>query len=329
MLHAPVCITTICRAEKFFKCIESLRRCTGAEDTELFIGVDYPVKQDHWDGYKKICEYLPAISGFRAVHILKHDENLGQRKNVIALQELIRKDYDCYILTEDDNEFSPNFLEYMNQCLEKYRNDSRVVRICGFSYESWENLKGYPSNAFPMQGYCAWGVGTWFNKRDEYANACFPKINDIINNPTLVRILFKKKMHVSIHQMMFRTKFKISGSDVRFRCYCAINDKYCIFPAVSKVRNLGFDGESTNCVTINTYAKQKIDDSPSFKLDDFEIKHYKQIDDLHDRHYGGKFLSKLLVRFEYWRWKRTGTVMRDNKFINRIMKFRIKYVLNK
>lgn len=39
---APVIIPTLCRYEHFKECLESLSRCTWAEKTEVYIGLDYP-----------------------------------------------------------------------------------------------------------------------------------------------------------------------------------------------------------------------------------------------------------------------------------------------
>ena len=48
---APVIIPTLCRFEHFNRCIESLSKCTWAEYTEVYIGLDYPAKESHWGGY--------------------------------------------------------------------------------------------------------------------------------------------------------------------------------------------------------------------------------------------------------------------------------------
>ena len=51
----PVMIVTLCRYEHLVRCIDSLRRNKLAVETELYIGLDYPLKQEHWEGYNKIC----------------------------------------------------------------------------------------------------------------------------------------------------------------------------------------------------------------------------------------------------------------------------------
>ena len=58
MKYAPVIIPTLCRYEKFVQCMESLRKNSWAKYTEIYVAVDYPSKESHWEGYNRICEYL-------------------------------------------------------------------------------------------------------------------------------------------------------------------------------------------------------------------------------------------------------------------------------
>ena len=62
----PILITTLCRYEHLMRCIESLRNNSYARDTELYIGLDYPAKEEHWSGYRKVDAYLHGgIEGFK------------------------------------------------------------------------------------------------------------------------------------------------------------------------------------------------------------------------------------------------------------------------
>lgn len=252
------------------------------------------------------------------------EENWGQIKNGRDLRDRIHQHYDRFISTEDDNEFSPNFLQYMNQCLEQYKDNPQVMAICGYSYREWEHVGDYPYNAYPMEGFCAWGVGNWFDKNEIYHN--FPTANEVIHDRHYVKILFKRKMHITVHRLLYR--YEKSGGDLRRRCYCAIERKYSIFPVVSKVRNHGFDGEGEHCAQINTYARQKIDESTDFVLDQFEAKDYPEIEKLHDIQYAGSLLFRILVRIEYFQWRFTGKVFREMRLIRAILKLRVKYSLN-
>ena len=123
MTYYPVGIPTLCRYEHFRRCVESLRNNTHANKTELVVGLDYPPSDKYKDGYEKISKYVDTIDGFAKVTVFRHKENLGAVGNWAYVQNYIFQNYDAAIMSEDDNEFAPCFLEYMDRCLEKYADD--------------------------------------------------------------------------------------------------------------------------------------------------------------------------------------------------------------
>lgn len=276
--YAPVVIPTLCRYDTFSRCVNSLSKCTGADQTELFIGIDYPAKEEHWEGYCKICSCADQLQGFKAVHIYKRETNYGQKKNTKSLLEEIKSRFDRYILSEDDNEFAPNFLEYVNKGLEKYKNDSKVIAICGFNFpfDYLEKIKGYDKNAFPMQYFSAWGIGRWVDKGPKNYVSNKEKAREIVFSWSAVLKLWKAGHYSTVKRLINR--YQGAFADIMYRIYCVFEDKYCIFPAVSKVRNLGNEGNGTVCVIVDhRYANQKIDTESTFDYDDFEIKTYKPV----------------------------------------------------
>lgn len=56
MIYAPVLIPTLCRSDHFIRCLESLKKNTWAKYTEVYIAVDYPAKESHWDGYSSLLD---------------------------------------------------------------------------------------------------------------------------------------------------------------------------------------------------------------------------------------------------------------------------------
>lgn len=325
-IYAPVIVTTICRYETFKRCIESLKKCTGADQTELYIGVDYPVNESHWAGYRKICEYVETISGFKAVNVYKRDCNYGQTKNGSDLRMRVKEKYDRYIVTEDDNEFSPNFLEYINKGLDKYKDNPKVIAICGYNYPFHyiQHPQGWSLNSYPMKFYSAWGVGFWFGKKPyHYTNR--KKANEIVYSWRAVFKLWKSGHYITVHRLLFRKD--IAVGDLMHRVCCVLEDKYCIFPAISKVRNLGNKREiSTNCPTLDFYGDQIIDDTAEFSYDTFEIKPYKPVENIQRKLSGGNILFKLICVFEYLMFRITKKPMRDFPMVRKVLRFRMKLV---
>ena len=137
--YAPVLITTLNRYEHFVRCLESLERCTGSENTEVYVALDYPPSEKYKGGWVKISSYLSEkeqSNNFKNLHVIRRDHNYGVGKkggNEEVLIEDVMQKYDRYILTEDDNEFSPCFLQYMNKALTKFYEDDDIFLVCGFN----------------------------------------------------------------------------------------------------------------------------------------------------------------------------------------------------
>ena len=118
MKYAPIYIPTLCRSEHFIRLMESLRKNTWAKYTDVYIALDYPAKDSQKDGYNKICEYLKEdFTEFASFNLIKRDKNYGSSRNSKEILEYISSKYDRFIRTDDDCEFSPNFLEYINLSL--------------------------------------------------------------------------------------------------------------------------------------------------------------------------------------------------------------------
>ena len=111
--YAPVIIPTLNRNVHFERCLESLERCSGADQTEVYVALDYPPSEKYKEGWKKIDDYLrlkESQNGFKKLHVIRRDRNYGichENGNYETLIREIKKSYDRYILSEDDNEFSP------------------------------------------------------------------------------------------------------------------------------------------------------------------------------------------------------------------------------
>lgn len=306
-IYAPVIIPTLCRYEHFKRCLESLRKCTGAEYTDVYIGIDYPTKDSHWDGYNKICEYVTNIVGFHKLVIIKREKNFGPELNVISLRNCVKEHYDRCIISEDDNEFSPNFLEYMNECLTHFKDNPNVIRICG-SKMTWgvdfnSIMKGYNNNIFPAKDYNASGSAIWF---DKFFMAPYTK-ESVLKSWKLTYKAFRKGYCTAIGRMLYQLKRESQLPDVCLRLYCAFHDKYCIFPTISKVKNWGYDGTGVNSDNnLDLIDIQELDLEDSFFVDDVEIKDYPEVVSFVNKMYHGRKKTKLKVMACYVFYRLTG-----------------------
>lgn len=268
---APVSIPTLCRYEHFKRCIESLSRCTWAEYTDVYVALDYPAKESHWDGYKKIKTYLETCGKmtFKSLNVVVREKNygIGSHGNLASQNIEIRKEYDRYIISEDDNEFSPNFLVYMNKALEKFKDDDRIFYICGFN-RSVEIPEYYKNNYYIVQNYAPWGMGVWTHKTMPDAYYSFDYYKKLIIDNNSFQIL-KARCPSYIDKLMLMLKNGQLVGDLQISLFEALEYRYNIRPTLSKVRNHGTDGTGAHSPRkieeFNSfYEEQPIDESSDF-----------------------------------------------------------------
>ncbi len=273
---APVYIPTLNRYEHFKRCLESLERCTGADKTEVYVGLDFPPSERYVEGWRKIDAYLAEkerSNGFKSLYVRRRDHNCGignPSSNAALLLKEIRERYDRYISSEDDNEFSPNFLEYVNQGLEKYKNDKNCTAICGYNYIGM-NLTCRKENVYLSREYAAWGVGHWTDRREEairYTTITYAK--EIMSSWKKVMIIFRHEPRL-LNTVLLNIAINRPFGDTMRVCYQYLENKYSVFPRISKVRNHGFDGTGTSIFGRNSeFATQTIDNDKVFQMDNIE-----------------------------------------------------------
>ena len=167
--YAPVFITTLNRKKHLNRLIDSLLKNPLSDRTDVFISLDYPPSDKYREGYGQVLGYLESgdFSGFRSFNVIRREENMGPVKNSDDLKRLAGEKYDRWIMTEDDNEFSPGFLKYINDGLEMCEEDPSLYAVCGYSYPvRWGEDNG---NTVTMDGmFASYGYGILKRNHDAF-----------------------------------------------------------------------------------------------------------------------------------------------------------------
>lgn len=290
-VRTAIVLPTLCRAQHLEKCLNSLMKNPWAKYVDLYIGLDYPAKDSHWPGYRKILQLMERdYSMFRSFHLVKRTTNYGVSKNTNSLYQEVFQDHEQFIYMEDDVELSENYLEYMLKALDYFRDDPDVVSVSGYSYpvrfKIDDNCNIFTQNAI----FNMWGAGFWKEKfrvfrKEIYEDLCL--IRDFSYN--LKHFKFSRYRRIDyincvagidpddedIYELcpMFS-----HSTDIAMGVYMQVNGKYQAMPVISKVRNNGFDGTGLYCkavkparfrrVTSDTYeySRQPIDRKKHFSL---------------------------------------------------------------
>ena len=311
MTYYPVIIPTLNRYQHFKECVKSLAACTHADKTELVIGLDYPPSEKYVEGWKQIKTYIPTITGFAKVTVFEHDHNLGPAGNSNALEQYVTGKYDAWIYTEDDNVFSPCFLDYMDKCLEKYRNDEKVMAICSYINKN-EFYKNQNSNTvLRLTGaFNAWGYGIWKHKYEIYKKIIIPDYREkICNNPKGVIKAFNRPELFKNFMEWLESKPELNRPcDVTYEMTNLVLDKYVIYPTEYIGKNMGFDGSGVNCGEdeSNIFSNRIITSAKNYELVDnftriLDKKNQLCFNKTQNRHINVKkrFYYRLLVIFYF------------------------------
>ncbi|MFI3319824.1 MAG: hypothetical protein SNH01_03235 [Rikenellaceae bacterium] len=213
----------------------------------------------------------------------------------------VKENHDRYILTEDDNIFSPNFLEFVNGGLERYKDDKSIFAICG--YRHFYSVK-YGDNNYYLQNadFSAWGYGTWFDRREEMerigTNKYFRRhlLNPFVACAVLYRGINQLHSLYAASKPSRGTTKPLNFPDGYVSVYMYLRGMYCVMPVVSKVRNNGFDGSGLSGYTTSEleiqHREQQIDGSDRFVYqgEDKFISHNRRV--YRVENYGNKLILR-------------------------------------
>lgn len=269
--YAPILIPTLNRYEHLKRCIDSLLANPLASKTDIYISVDFPPDEKYQKGYERVKKYLTEElkSGFNNIFVYYQTHNLGADENCFFLWEKVFKNHNTFILTEDDNEFSPNFLKYMNDCLVEYENDESIFAICGYLGEHpWkyneENIIFLPTNS-------PYGFASWKSKYDKFHEwLSWKNLIGLLRNKEKCDYIFntRYKVYYTMVEALLTNRKKNSvyinksgepaSIDYMVNIYLLTFKMKCVFPTISKSRNHGMDGSGLNSPRIEEYDPYKI-----------------------------------------------------------------------
>lgn len=254
MIYAPVLIPTLNRYEHLRKCLESLSRCTWAEQTEVYVALDYPPSEKYVEGWKKNREFLHDCGnmGFKKLHLIERDHNYGiwnpgDEGNLRCLERDIQEIYDRYIVSEDDNIFAPAFLEYMDKGLEKFKDDEEVICLSGYKLGLPKPLI-YDDNTFIRQcvDYNAWGIGRWTRKEVERQGLNYKWFRSQITVKNILR-LWREFGLATVGRLFNQSCYSEKAIiDVDMWTYVELTGKQQIYPRMTLVQNIGLDGSGSS-----------------------------------------------------------------------------------
>lgn len=311
MQYAPIALFTYNRADHTQQAVESLMKNAEAKDSDLFIFSDGPKNEKAKKGVEENREYLQSLKNdndtltlryadatitpfFRSVTIIEREKNWGLANSLIAgITEIVNK-YGRVIVVEDDLILSPYFLKFMNDALEKYKDEERVASISAFL----NPVEGKVPNTFFLRYFACWGWATWKRGWDILIN----------DDRVLLKRLRWKKNDFNIggtgpfYGILYCDKVGLNDSwAVRFYASQFLASKLQLFPGKTMAVQTGTDGSGTHGTSVNhTFDNMQLCQGP-LELGDIPVEESREMYDRFSEFYGRG--QKQTIRSEYGRFK--------------------------
>jgi len=297
----PIVIFTYNRVDPLILMIQNLLKNIDREYTDLIIFSDSWKKESDRENVLKVRNYLYTIKGFNKVIIVEREKNYGLAKNIIEGVSEIINQYGKVIVLEDDLITSQNFIQYMNQALDFYKDNKQIFSVSGYT-PPLKSLKKLKEDVYISYRPSSWGWGTW---KDQWENIDWDvkDFEDFIKNKREVR-----KFNRGGIDMARMLKHCMEGKNhswaIRWSYAMFKQNKYCVYPKVSKVQNIGFGEDATNCTGIDIYQTT---------LDNTDKHEFKFIQDI-------KINEQIVKEFRYVFSYRNKLIMRMKNYISKNFK---------
>ena len=241
MKIAPVTLFTFNRPWHTRRTVEALLENDLADESELIVFSDGP--RNYQDKHKigEVRQYLNSISGFKKVSLIERPQNLGLGQSIINGVTEVLRDQEKIIVLEDDLITSPFFLRYMNDALEIYADEERVISIHGYIFPVAEIL---PPTFF-LSGADCWGWATWKSVWDLFEEDGSNLLSELRKKNLTEEFNFNGAYR---YTRMLKDQIKGRNTSWAVRWYASafLRNRLTLYPGVSLIQHIGNDGTGTN-----------------------------------------------------------------------------------
>lgn len=260
-MNSPIALFVYARLNHTLRTVEALLKNPEASRSDLIVFADAARTPDKEEAVQHVREYISSIKGFRSLTVHHRPQNFGLANSIIEGITYVLKDHERVIVLEDDMVTSPYFLGYMNEALDSYADDERVISVHGYVYPTEQTLP----QTFFLRGADCWGWATWrsgwahFNPDSRF-------LLDQLKRQNLLKAFDFNGAYRYSRLLKRQIKGSIDSWAVRWHASAFLANKLTLYPGQSLVQNIGNDSSGTHCGTSTTF-DTKLSDKPIY-LDD-------------------------------------------------------------
>lgn len=266
MSLAPIVLFVYNRPIHTQKTVEALLQNELSADSDLYIYADGAKNSAAINGMQQVRKFIRSIKGFKSIHIIESDKNLGLAESVIrGVTEVVHK-YGKVIVMEDDLVTSPYFLTYMNKCLSIYEEDDQVISIHAYTYPI--ELSGMKT--FFLKGADCWGWATWKRGWEQFERDG-QKLLDQIKDQNLSREFNFNNSYPYTQMLQKQINEENDSWAIRWYASAFLKNRYTLYPSKSLVMNIGLDSSGTHSDSTGNYNDEELSEETFAHIEKIEV----------------------------------------------------------
>lgn len=269
---APIIVVAYNRPTHLARTLESLCKNDYAQDSILYIYCDGPkpfektessmndrncvgYQSNLWKFYGTNIDYeeylskinetrniATKITGFKEVNVIKRDANMGLADNIVsAVTEIVNK-YGKVIVFEDDIVSTKGCLKYLNDALNLYENDEKVMHVSAYTYPHKCKL---PESFFFYTPYPAGGWATWDRAWKNYIDDTQYLVDYWKNDWKSFNVIGQEHLQ---KQLLLNLNGVLKTWYIKWYASIRILDGLCLYPSIAMTQNIGMDGTGTTSI---------------------------------------------------------------------------------
>ena len=242
MRLAPIALFAYNRPEHLRATLEALAADPLAASSDLHIFLDGARGEAAIPLVAAVRKIAKSARGFRAVEVLERTANAGLVEAITTGVSNLCAAHDRVIVLEDDLITAPGFLTFMNEALEKFRDNPQVMQISGYMYPV--NPANYGQAMFLPATSC-WGWATWLRAWNSYDPA-MRGMSALSVDPVRRRALNLDGAYDYWQMLQDHHQGRINSWGVVWHLSVFMSGGLTLYPPVSLVSNCGFDGSGTH-----------------------------------------------------------------------------------
>ena len=264
MVDTGIAIFAYNRSGHLKKVLDGLRKNEISHNVYIF--QDGMKNSEDLNGHNAVKEIISAIDWMEFDYVYSI-ENKGCAKSIEDGISYVLGRHDAVIILEDDCVPLPYFFNYMDACLEKYKENEKVIGIGGFAWNLDMNIDAIKEDVYASGRTSSWGWGTWKDRWKGYKR----------DYEILRRLYFDQMASERLgiwgddfeDVLCAELTCRVDAWDVFWALHTVEKDKVFILPYKSLVENIGTDGTGTHCSKTDSFIPRYYwDGAKDFRLID-------------------------------------------------------------